>query len=133
MRTGVTGHVRVETTTAGSDDAARLARSVVTARLVACAQVVGPIASTYRWEGEVVTEQEWLVVMKTAADRLDALVAHLRAEHPYDVPEVVAVPVVGGSGPYLDWLTEQTRPEHPPDKLSVRGRPIVQRDTDNST
>ncbi|MBO0828142.1 MAG: divalent-cation tolerance protein CutA [Streptosporangiales bacterium] len=102
-------HVRVETTVGSADAAASLARPVVEQRLVACAQVVGPIASTYRWEGSVTTDQEWLVVMKTAADRLDDLVAQLRSVHPYDVPEIVATPVVGGNPEYLRWVTEQTR------------------------
>lgn len=101
--------VRVETTVDSTDGAAALARSVVETRLVACAQVVGPIASTYRWQGAVTTDQEWLVVMKTAADRLDELVAHLRSAHPYDVPEVVATPIVGGNQDYLGWVTAQTR------------------------
>lgn len=102
-------HVRVETTIDSVDGAASLARSAVEARLVACAQVVGPIVSTYRWEGSVTTDQEWLVVLKTAADRLDDLVAHLRSVHPYDVPEVVATPVVGGNPDYLGWLSSETR------------------------
>lgn len=103
------GHVRVETTIDGADAAAALARSVVEARLAACAQVSGPITSSYRWEGSVATDQEWVVVMKTAADRLDELVSHLRSVHPYDVPEIVATPVVGGNPAYLDWLTAETR------------------------
>lgn len=103
-------HVRVETTIDSAAGAARLAESVVEARLVACAQVSGPINSTYWWEGAANTDEEWLVVMKTAADRLDDLVAHLSGVHPYDVPEIVAVPVVGGHPEYLGWLTEETRP-----------------------
>lgn len=105
-------HVRVETTIDSAAGAASLASSVVGTRLVACAQVVGPIASMYRWEGAVTTDQEWLIVMKTAADRLDDLVAHLRSAHPYDVPEVVATPVLGGNPDYLRWVTAETRDEH---------------------
>lgn len=102
-------HVRVETTVDSADGAATLARGVVEARLAACAQVTGPIASTYRWEDAVTTDQEWLVVMKTAADRLDELVEQLLAVHPYDVPEIVATPVVGGNPDYLEWVTDETR------------------------
>lgn len=105
----MTGHVRVETTTGGRDEARALAESVVAARLVACAQVSGPIASSYRWQGKVETDEEWLLVCKTAADRLGALVAHLRAEHSYDVPEIIAVPVTGGDPDYLAWVTDETR------------------------
>ena len=102
-------HVRIETTVDSAEGAQRLADSLVTARLVACAQVVGPIRSTYWWEGAATTDEEWLIVLKTAADRLDDVVAHLREVHPYDVPEVVAVPVVDGHPDYLRWVTTETR------------------------
>jgi len=102
-------HVRVEATAGSRDEAQALAASVVTARLVACAQVSGPIASSYRWRGAVETDEEWLLVCKTAADRLGALVEHLRAEHSYDVPEIIAVPITGGNPDYLTWLTDETR------------------------
>lgn len=109
----MTEQIRVETTTDSAQDASRLAESVVTARLVACAQVVGPIRSTYWWDGSATTDEEWLLTLKTAADRLDALVGHLRREHSYNVPEVVAVPVVGGNPDYLQWVTEETRISNP--------------------
>ncbi|OQO90784.1 divalent-cation tolerance protein CutA [Saccharomonospora piscinae] len=99
-------------TTTDSDAAARqLAADAVEARLGACAQVVGPITSVYRWEGRVHTDPEWRVEVKTAADRADALVAHLRQRHTYDVPEVITTPIVGGSADYLAWVVEQTRPK----------------------
>ncbi|WP_024876906.1 divalent-cation tolerance protein CutA [Saccharomonospora piscinae] len=99
-------------TTTDSDAAARqLAADAVEARLGACAQVVGPITSVYRWEGRVHTDPEWRVEVKTAADRADALVAQLRQRHTYDVPEVITTPIVGGSADYLAWVVEQTRPE----------------------
>jgi len=101
--------VRVETTVGSRDGAERLARSVVEHRLGACAQVGGPITSHYRWEDAVHDDEEWTVVVKTAADRLDALTAHLLDLHPYDVPEIVAVPVTGGNPAYLAWVREQTR------------------------
>lgn len=105
----MTEHVRVETTIDSERGAAELAESVVSARLVACAQLVGPIRSTYWWEGAATTDEEWLLVLKTAADRLDDLVAHLNQVHPYEVPEIVAVPVVGGHPGYLEWVTAETR------------------------
>lgn len=102
-------HVRVETTIDNGEAANRLSRSLVEEQLAACVQVVGPITSTYRWERSVTTDEEWLVIMKTASDRLDPLVARLRELHPYDVPEIVAVPVVGGNPDYLTWVTAETR------------------------
>lgn len=101
--------VRVETTVDSRDGAERLARSVVEHRLAACAQVSGPITSFYRWEGRIQADEEWTVVLKTAADRLDELTAHIGDVHPYDVPEVVAVPVTGGDPAYLAWVRDETR------------------------
>ncbi|MGW8531246.1 divalent-cation tolerance protein CutA [Nocardiopsis sp. NPDC055824] len=100
--------VRVETTVDTRDGAERLARSVVDRRLAACAQVGGPVTSFYRWEGEVRSDEEWTVVAKTSADRLDELTAHIVGVHPYDVPEVVAVPVSGGNPSYLAWVRDET-------------------------
>ena len=97
-------------TTVGSRDAADgLAQSAVLARVAACAQVAGPVTSTYRWEGEVQTAEEWQVVFKTAADRYDALEAYILDNHEYDLPEVLALPVLAGNPAYLSWLTEETR------------------------
>ncbi|WP_150251060.1 divalent-cation tolerance protein CutA [Nocardiopsis deserti] len=101
--------VRVETTVDSRDGAERLARSVVEHRLAACAQVSGPVTSFYRWEGRIQADEEWTVVVKTAADRLDELTAHIGDVHPYDVPEVVAVPVTGGNPAYLEWVRDETR------------------------
>lgn len=98
----------IVTTTAGSEAAAReLAAGVVAARLGACAQLV-PITSVYRWKGEVRTEPEWRVEVKTTAARAEALTAHLREVHPYDLPEIVVTPIVGGSDEYLAWVSAET-------------------------
>ncbi|GAB3742084.1 divalent-cation tolerance protein CutA [Nocardiopsis nanhaiensis] len=101
--------VRVETTVDSREGAEEVAASVIGSRLAACAQVSGPITSFYRWEGETQSDEEWMVVIKTAADRLDDLVSHVVEVHPYDVPEVVAVPVAGGNPGYLDWVRDETR------------------------
>lgn len=98
--------VQVTTTLDTRDGAERLAAAIVEARLAACAQVLGPITSTYRWQGAVETASEWLVLIKTTSDALPALEARLRADHPYEVPEIIAVPVVAGLGAYLEWVRE---------------------------
>ncbi len=102
-------HVRVETTTDSREEASRLAKSVIEARLAACAQIMGPITSTYWWDDQVEQDDEWMIVMKTSADRTEALTAHIGEHHSYDVPEVVAVPITGGSSAYLSWVTDETR------------------------
>lgn len=96
-------------TTVGSEsDAEALARSIVEARLAACVQVVGPIRSVYRWQGQVCAEQEWRCEAKTTAERVDALIAFIAAGHPYELPEIVVVELAAGSPAYLDWLAAET-------------------------
>jgi len=101
-------HVIVATTTDSEDKARELASSVIDAKLGACAQIV-PITSVYRWEGKVETDPEWRVEIKTAADRVADLTDHLKKIHTYDVPEIVATPIEGGSAEYLSWVVDETR------------------------
>lgn len=102
-------HVVVASTTDSEESARALAAGAIAAKLGACAQIVGPITSVFRWEGQVQTEQEWRVEIKTAADRVPTLTEHLKANHGYDVPEIIATPIDGGSAEYLAWLVEETR------------------------
>ena len=102
-------HCQVTTTTDSAEAAEALARSAVTARLAACGQVSGPITSVYWWEGKVDSAAECVVVFKTTSDRAEALIAHVRAEHTYDTPEIIVTPVTGGNPAYLAWLDEETR------------------------
>ncbi|NIJ11802.1 periplasmic divalent cation tolerance protein [Saccharomonospora amisosensis] len=102
-------HVIVATTTDSEERAHALAASVVEAKLGACAQIVGPITSVYRWQGAVETDREWRVEVKSAADRAEALVRHLTEHHTYDVPEVIVTPITSGHADYLSWLVTETR------------------------
>ena len=91
-----------------AEDARQLAESTVLARLAACAQVSGPLTSTYWWEGEVNRADEWQVVFKTTMGRYDDLQAHLLDSHPYDVPEILCLPVTAGNPAYLAWVSDET-------------------------
>jgi periplasmic divalent cation tolerance protein len=102
--------VQVQTTTDSRAEAVELARAAVEARLAACGQVAGPIASAYWWEGQVERAEEWLVLLKLPADRFAALAAFLAERHSYDEPEIIAVPIVAGSAAHLTWVREETRP-----------------------
>ncbi|MGH3684842.1 MAG: divalent-cation tolerance protein CutA [Pseudonocardiaceae bacterium] len=102
-------HVIVASTTDSENAACLLAAGVIEAKLGACAQIVGPITSVYRWAGEVQTEQEWRVEIKTTADQVAALTEHIKAKHSYDLPEIIAIPITGGSADYLSWLVDETR------------------------
>lgn len=102
----MTGCIQVTTTLPSQAAADRLAAQVVEHRLAACAQVVGPVSSTYRWEGRVETAQEWYCHVKTTGARLPALIAQVRQLHTYEMPEIVALPIVGGDPAYLRWIEE---------------------------
>lgn len=92
------------------EKAAELARALVDERLAACGNVVPGLRSIYRWQGAVQEDQEALLLLKTTRARLDALRARVVALHPYEVPEVLALPVEAGHPPYLAWIVESTGP-----------------------
>ena len=87
-----------------------VARTLVEANLAACVQVLPGMRSFYRWDGALATEDEVLLLAKTWDDRLGALTEAVRAAHPYALPEIMAVPAVGGLAAYLDWVHAGTRP-----------------------
>lgn len=100
--------VQVMTTIDSREGAQRLAKSIVEIRLAACVQVIGPITSTYWWQGNMETAEEWLCLMKTRREIYAKVEAYIRANHPYDEPEILVMPVVAGSQGYLDWITSET-------------------------
>ena len=99
---------QVVTTFDDRDAAQKLAAQVVSERLAACAQVDGPITSTYWWEGQVETADEWRLQLKTRTSLIEALTARVIELHSYDTPEVVAVPIIGGADAYLGWIRDET-------------------------
>ena len=92
------------------DTAHELARTLVEERLAACVNVVPGLRSLYRWQGKVHEDAEALLLLKTTAVRYQALQERLRALHPYELPEIVAVPVSAGLPAYLEWVAAQTLP-----------------------
>ncbi len=108
----MTEYIQIYTTTENKDDAWMIAQRVVGKRLAACAQVVGPTFSTYWWEGAIEEAEEWLCIIKSRRDLFDKLEEAILGVHPYDVPEIVAVPIVSGSQKYLQWLNNEVIIEH---------------------
>lgn len=96
----------IMTTVDGDDAAARLATRLIEQRQAACVQQVD-IRSSYRWQGEVRCEGEVLLLVKTSAATAAAAMETIGANHPYDVPEIVAMPIIDGAAAYLDWLTRE--------------------------
>jgi periplasmic divalent cation tolerance protein len=101
-------YVIVLTTLPKDDDAAALARTLVSERLAACVNIQGQMRSIYRWEAAVEEEQEVQIVIKTTARCVTPLFERLGALHPYEVPEFLVLPVVDGSDVYLRWMREST-------------------------
>ncbi|HUJ08249.1 MAG TPA: divalent-cation tolerance protein CutA [Streptosporangiaceae bacterium] len=102
--------LHVQTTTDSRAEAMELAHDAVRARLAACAQVAGPVASTFWWEDGIERAEEWMVMLKLPAERYRELADFLYERHSYDEPEIIAMPIVAGSPGYLDWIAEETRP-----------------------
>jgi periplasmic divalent cation tolerance protein len=102
--------VVVYSTFPSPDKAAEVARTLVTEGLVACVNLVGAVRSIYSWKGELCDDQETLAIIKTTRERFDAMKSRLVALHPYEVAEVIALPVEAGHAPYLSWVAEQTKP-----------------------
>lgn len=106
-----TGEARLVLATAGGEEqAAAIARALVSERLAACVNVIAGARSIYRWREAIEDEREWLMLIKTTADRYPALERRVRELHTYETPEVIALPIVDGSAPYLQWLAETTAP-----------------------
>lgn len=98
------------TTLPTAEAAAAVARTLVEEQLAACVNIVAGVRSIYRWQGAIVDDAEVLCLIKTTRDRVEALTARLVALHPYEVPELITLPVDGGNAPYLAWVLAQVTP-----------------------
>ncbi|XP_073271922.1 protein CutA, chloroplastic isoform X2 [Primulina huaijiensis] len=87
----------------------KLAESIVKERLAACVNRVPGVESIYEWKGEIQTDSEELLIIKTRESLLEALTEHVKANHEYEVPEVIALPIIGGNLQYLEWLKNSTK------------------------
>lgn len=92
------------------DSAAKLARTLIEKHLAACINILAPCRSVYRWKGRTEDAEEFPLLIKSARDRYPELEAAIRAGHPYELPEIIAVPLAGGLPAYLEWVDAETRP-----------------------
>lgn len=97
-------------TVGGEADARRIAEALLEQRLAACVSVVPSVVSSYRWKGRLEREPEQLLLIKTRRDRFEALREAVLGLHPYEVPELIALPVTAGHGAYLAWIDESVGP-----------------------
>jgi periplasmic divalent cation tolerance protein len=102
-------YIQVLTTTEDLEDARRIAGELVQQKLAACVQITGPIESTYRWKGAIENAEEWQCWIKSRRELFDQIEAAIRKIHPYEVPEILAMPILAGGADYLAWLNEETK------------------------
>ena len=92
------------------ESAGSLAHALIEKRLAACVNILSPCRSVYRWRGKTEDAEEFPMLIKTSRERYPALEAAIRAEHPYELPEIIVVPMAGGLPAYLDWVDSETKP-----------------------
>jgi periplasmic divalent cation tolerance protein len=97
-------HFQVSTTSGSEEEARQLAHMAVEQGLAACAQVSGPVTSTFRWKGGIEVAQEWLCTLKTVERLVEQLVTAIRERHSYELPEITATRIAGGDPEYLEWI-----------------------------
>jgi len=97
-------YVIVLVTTASKLEAEKIAQRLLKQRLIACANIIGPVSSLFHWSGKMEKAEEYLIFMKSRRDLFDKLAETVKALHSYEVPESLVLPIVGGSKAYLDWL-----------------------------
>jgi len=102
-------YIQVVTTTTRKAEAQAIARALVEQRLAACAQVLGPVTSTYWWEGKLETNHEWQCWIKTRRDLYEQIEQAIRQLHSYAVPEILAIPIVAGSVSFLAWIDDELK------------------------
>ena len=102
-------YVQVITVAGSREEAEKISQTVVEKRLAGCAQVFGPITSTYWWQGKIDKAEEWLCLIKSRTDLYEELESTIRQVHSYEVPEILAMPITKGSRSYLDWLESELR------------------------
>lgn len=95
------------------EEARKIGKAVVAERLAACANILPDMTSIYRWEGEIVEDQEVVLLLKTQEARVDALSDRVKALHSYDIPCIVRWEIVGGNAAYLDWISQETQDRKP--------------------
>jgi len=100
-------YIQIITTTEKKEDAEKIAMTLVEKRLAACVQIAGPITSLYRWKGNIEIAQEWQCWIKSKEVLYKEIEKAIKSVHPYEVPEIIAMPIVAGSPDYLEWLESE--------------------------
>lgn len=102
-------YIQISTTLAKRSDAERLTNILSEKNLSACTQIIGPIKSVYKWKGKLETSKEWLCLIKTKSSRYKSIEKAIKEIHPYELPEIIATPIIKGSQEYLGWIKKEVR------------------------
>ena len=102
-------YIQVSTTTENEEDAGIIARKLIEKRIAACVQRIGPIKSTYWWKDKVNEEEEWLLIIKTSNEMFGEMEEAIREVHPYEVPEIIASPIIKGNKDHLNWIEKEIK------------------------
>ncbi|MDL1965385.1 MAG: divalent-cation tolerance protein CutA [Candidatus Desulfofervidus auxilii] len=102
-------YIQIITTTDKKQNAEKIAKTLVEKRLAGCVQILGPIVSTYWWKDNIETAEEWLCFIKSKRELYDELEEAIKEIHPYEIPEIVAIPIVAGNKEYLEWLSNELK------------------------
>lgn len=100
-------YIQISTTVAKRNDAERIAKILSEQKLSACTQIIGPITSIYRWKGKIQKSQEWLCIVKARRSQYREIEETIKSIHPYELPEIIAVPIIEGSKEYLRWIQKE--------------------------
>jgi len=102
-------YIVVYITTSSVSEAKKIGRLLVEEKLAACSNIISPIRSIYSWQGRICDDKEALMILKTKRKLFKNIVARVEKLHSYDVPEIIAIPIIEGSGKYLSWLNKETK------------------------
>jgi periplasmic divalent cation tolerance protein len=103
----MTDYIQVTTVTSNQKEAENITRALLDARLAACVQIYGPVSSTYWWQGVIESAQEWVCYIKTSRQLYPRVEETIRRLHSYEVPEIIASPIIAGNPDYLKWLDSE--------------------------
>jgi len=109
------GLIQVFITAGSREEGSHIADALVRNRLAACGQILGPIQSTYWWQGKVESSEEWMCLAKSLEDKFDEIVRMVKEMHSYKVPEIIAVPLIAASDSYEQWVREELKVRDDPE------------------
>jgi len=102
-------HIVIYITTGSISEAKKIGHTLVEEKLVACSNIISPIHSIYNWQGKICDDKEALMILKTKKKLFKQIVKRVEELHSYDVPEIIAMPIIEGSSKYLSWVNEETK------------------------